>query len=97
MRPKWYQNGPSKEEEQRRRQKRAEKRKTSSRERLGSALERHPSILGVPRGGSVECATGFALPHRPCVSAGLGPTSEEKCCKVARFRDLAISLIFVSQ
>ena len=39
----------------------------------------------------------FLSPHRPCVSEGLGPKSEEKCCKVARFRDVAISLIFASQ
>ena len=82
---------------QRRSEKRAEKRKKCSRERLGNALERRPSISGVPRGGSLECAAGLGLPSRTCVSEGLGFKSEEKCCKVARFRDVAISSIFASQ
>ena len=86
-----------KEKRQRRSEKRAEKRQKCSRERLGSALERRPSISGVPGGGSVERTPGFGSPSRPCVSEGLGPKSEEKCCKVARFRDVAISLIFASQ
>ena len=85
------------EKRQRRSEKRAEKRQKCSPERLGSALGRRPSISGVPGGGSVERTAPLGEPSRTCVSEGLGPKSEEKCCNVARFRDLAISSIFASQ
>ena len=85
------------EKRQRRSEKRAEKRQKCAQERRRSALERLPTILRVPGGGTVERTTPFALPSRPCVSEGLSPKSDEKCCKVARFRDLAISSIFASQ
>ena len=81
---------------QRRSEKRAEKRNKCAQERLGSALGRHPAMSRVPRGGSVECAAGLDLISRPCISEGLGLKSKEKRCKVLRFRDAAISLIFAS-
>ena len=96
MRPNWYQNGPrgGKEAEKKRKESR-EAQKVLSRaswERSGATS----FDVGVPGRGSVDIAACFAISSRPCVSEGLGPKSKEKCCKVARFGDLAISLIFAS-
>ena len=97
MRPKWYQNGPREGKEAEKKRKDSREAQKCSRERLGSALGRHPRISGIPWGRSVDIATWLSAPSRPCVSEGLGPKSKEKCCKVARFRDVAISLAFASQ
>ena len=48
-------------------------------------------------GGTVERAAPFGYLARPCVLDGFSPWRLRKCCKVAHFRDVAISLIFASQ
>ena len=97
MRPKWYRNGP-------RRGRRAEKKAKESREAQTvlsrASWERSGATsfdFGVPGGGSVEFAPGLDLLAGPRISEGLGPKSEQKCCKVAQIRDIAISWILASQ
>ena len=87
--------------------KRVEKRKKSREEgkrEQRSAKRVLESVLGALwgdilrfRGGAVEFAAGLAYLARPCISEGLGPKSEQKCCKVAQIRDVAISWILASQ
>ena len=88
--------------------KRAEKRKKSreegkreqrsansraSWERSGATSFDFRGLLGEGRWSSRLLLTTC----RPRVSEGLGPKSEQKCCKVAQIRDIAISWILASQ
>ena len=97
MKTKWYRNGP-------RRGRRAEKKAKESREAQNvlsrASWERSGATsfdFGGPWGrvGGVRDLTW--LTGRPRVSEGLGPKSEQKCCKVAQIRDIAISWILASQ
>ena len=97
MRQKLYQNGPrgGKEAERKRKESR-EAPKVLSR----ASWERSGTIsfdFGGPQGRVGGVRDWVELSSGTRVSEALGPKSEEKCCNVARFRDLAISLIFASQ